>query len=328
MENNYENNEILIENFKHFKHIILNRPKQLNSIKKDMFPILTKYFKEFESDSETEFIICSGRGKSFCAGGDLIEITNAVKYKVEDAMLFVKNEYEMDRELFYLKKPYISLMNGYVMGGGLGLSIPAKYRICNENTIVSMPENSIGFYVDVLTCYYLSRLPYNLGIFISLTGYRLNYIDCLFTGICTHFIENKNILLFLKDCEKRIDIDQLLKEYSKNINEKSKLELNLEFIQKCFSFYKLKDILSFLKQESKNNLFAKEINELIKNYSPTGLKTTFKMIKKSKLLNIDQEMKLNYYKSCWLFQNSKDFIEGVRAKVIDKDNDFKWESKL
>lgn len=299
-------------------HLILNRPNSLNAIQKDTFPIIQFLFQKWNLDPSIHFIICSGEGRSFCSGGDLFQITNGVRYNIQDAIDFVSFEYKMDYFLYKIKKPYISLMKGHVMGGGGGLALPAKYRIAHPTTIFSMPECSIGFYVDVGVIYHLARIPHNIGTMIALTGYQLNAADCMFTGICTHFV--KNFDWMINEFEKSEDIEGIIKRHSSLEYGESKLKENMGWIEKCFSQISLDEIIFEIKKESSS--LAKQLYQKMIQSSPTSLKVTFMMIKKAKNLNIEKVIQMNFSTSKRLFL-FPDFVEGVRAKLIDKDEP-KW----
>ena len=211
------------------------------------------------------------------------------------------------------------------MGGGSGLAFPGKYRIITENTVWSMPENSIGFYPDVGVPFYLSKMKNNFGLFLALTGRRLKSFDCLYFGIGTHFIESKKLNSLFKECEKNLnEIEKILKKFSTKppLNEKSEYIEHLNLISKCFNQDSVENIFKSLEIEN-SNFSLKILNEM-KKFSPTSLKVTFKFFKEIKNLNIDESIDLQYNVSTKFFTISNDFIEGVRAKIIDKDFKPKW----
>eukprot|EP01080_Neovahlkampfia_damariscottae_P000965 gene965-9872_t len=271
----------------------------------------------------------SGNGKSFCSGGDLVEITTAMTSNLIDSFNFVRNEYTLDRNLYHFskEKPFIPIMNGYVMGGGSGLAFPGKYRIITENTVWSMPENSIGFYPDVGVPYYLSRMKNNFGLFLALTGRRLKSFDCLYFNIGTHFIESKKLKKFLRECEENPNekIENILNQYSSQPNGKSEYIQHLNLISKCFNEDSVENIFKSLKNE--NTKFSLKLIEEMEKFSPTSLKVTFKFMKLVEKLTIDQGIDLQYNVSTKYFTISNDFIEGVRAKIVDKDFKPKWNPK-
>jgi enoyl-CoA hydratase len=320
MQEFYNEKEIIVDTRVNYKHLQLNRPNVLNSLKREQFLTIRDLFFQYEKDKQTDFVIVSGVGRAFCAGGDLVQITNGVKYKVEEADQFVWNEYRMDRDLHYFSKPYIALMHGIVMGGGAGLAMPARYKICTEKTIFAMPENSIGFYVDVGVTWYLSRIPNNVGMFIAMTGYRCNTLDCLFTGIGTHYVPSKDIPAFLEDMEGVKDVVTHLKKYDGSNVKIDKMQSGIKN-----NIDSVENIIQRLERE--NTTFSKECLEAMNGSSPTSLYATFKMMKKAKNCTIDQLLILNFSLSTNLFRKSYDFVEGVRAKIVEKDNAPNWKPK-
>merc|ERR1719270_2331126 len=173
--------------------ISLNRPKALNSLNLDMIRILTPILKQWEAPNsgvKAVFIKGSG-GKSFCAGGDIRAITSEPGGEMQKT--FFREEYQLDHLVGRLSIPYIAVMNGITMGGGVGISVNGRFRLATEKTVFAMPETGIGLVPDVGGGYFLPRLQGHLGMFLGLTGHRLKGWDCLHAGIATHAVSDDNV---------------------------------------------------------------------------------------------------------------------------------------
>lgn len=294
--------------------ITLNRPKALNALNLSMVLKIKPKLEEFES--KVRMVIVQGAGeKSFCAGGDVKSITeNGVCNKsLEIGTNFFKNEYSMNSIIGKYKIPYISLIDGITMGGGVGISVHGKYRVATEKTLFSMPETAIGLFCDVGGSYMLSRLENNLGVMLGLTGYRLKGSDVAKVGIATHYINSSSIeSLKTKLIEDVRDPGIILKENTDNLESvKFSLEPFMEQINSIFSNESVEAIVSTLEKD--NSEFSQGLLKILKEVSPTGLKITRKEILNGKHLSLDEclmmEHRLAY--RCVEAKYSPDFYEGI-----------------
>ncbi|XP_077655215.1 3-hydroxyisobutyryl-CoA hydrolase, mitochondrial isoform X2 [Urocitellus parryii] len=239
--------------------ITLNRPKLLNALNLNMAQKIYSQLKKWEQDPETSLIIIKGAGgKAFCAGGDIRAISDAVKAKQKLAEIFFKEEYILNNAIASLQKPYIALIDGITMGGGVGISVHGQFRVATEKSVFSMPETAIGLFPDVGGGYFLPRLQGKLGYFLALTGFRLKGRDVYRVGIATHFVDSEKVSMLEEDLvalkspskENVADVLETYHTQSKIDQDKSFiLEDHLDKINRCFSANTVEQIIENLQQD-------------------------------------------------------------------------------
>lgn len=229
--------------------LILNRPKALNAINLEMVRKISKSLKKWETTKS--FVVVKGSGeKSFCAGGDVRALVEAGP--THESKSFFKEEYTMNSLIGNYTIPYIALIDGITMGGGVGLSVHGKYRVATERTMFAMPETAIGLFPDVGGSFFLPKLKNHLGMYLGLTGFRLKGEDVHKAGIATHFCESSQILelekalLDIKDVD---DVDKVLKSFHKVSDKDFVLTPHLEQINRCFSANSVEEIYSNLERD-------------------------------------------------------------------------------
>lgn len=294
--------------------ITLNRPKALNALNSSMVAKINPKLKEYET--RVRMVIVQGAGgKAFCAGGDVKSITeNGPSAKsLEIGSSFFKSEYTMNSIIGNYKIPYISLIDGITMGGGVGISVHGKYRVATEKTLFAMPETAIGLFCDVGGSYILSRMKNNIGVMLGLTGHRLKGSDVVKTGIATHYINSSKIeSLKAKLIEDSRDPEIILEENTDNLDGvKFTMESLVEKIDSIFSNENVEAIVDALRKD--NSEWAQGILKTLKEVSPTGLKITRKEILNGKNLSLNEclimEHRLAY--RCVEATYSTDFYEGM-----------------
>ncbi|XP_059309678.1 probable 3-hydroxyisobutyryl-CoA hydrolase 3 [Lycium ferocissimum] len=187
-------NQVLFEAASCVLKVTLNRPRQLNCLTFDMIAQLLRTFEECEQDPQVRLVIVKGKGKTFCAGGDVVRLIKfMLKGDFPSVVDFYRKQLTFDYLVATYKNPVVFLINGAVMGGGAGLSMNAKFRIVTENTVFAMPEASFGHHPDVGASYFLSRLPGHFGEYLGLTGAKINGAEMLACGLATHFVYSKDI---------------------------------------------------------------------------------------------------------------------------------------
>ncbi|XP_032148526.1 3-hydroxyisobutyryl-CoA hydrolase, mitochondrial isoform X1 [Sapajus apella] len=323
--------EVLLEKKGCAGVITLNRPKLLNTLNVNMIQQIYPQLKKWEQDPETFLIIIKGAGeKAFCAGGDIRVISEAKNANQELAPVFFREEYMLNNAIASCQKPYVALLHGITMGGGVGLSVHGQFRVATEKCLFAMPETAIGLFPDVGGGYFLPRLQGKLGYFLALTGFRLKGRDVYRAGIATHFVDSEKLgmleedLLALKSPSKE-NVAAVLENYHtecKIDRDKSfTLEEHMDKINSCFSANTVEQIIENLQQDGSS--FALEQLKVINKMSPTSLKITLRQLIEGSSKTLQEVLTMEYRLS-QACMRGHDFHEGVRAVLIDKDQSPKW----
>lgn len=309
--------DLVLETFGNRGLITLNRPKALNALNLSMVKKLLPTLQQWNNDKI--LVVVKGAGeKSFCAGGDVRAIVEANIRGEKLGEEFFRYEYSTNNLIGKFKQPYIALIDGITMGGGVGLSIHGRYRVATERTLFAMPETLIALFPDVGASYFLPKLQDKLGHFLALTGHRLKGEDVYKSGIATHFVESKDIACLEQDllttaCNDK-DVQDILKKYHKENSKKLSLTPHLGLIKECFSAETMEDIICRLMKNDSE--FAQETVKTLLKMSPTSLKVTKHLLdctEKNKL-NLEECLKLEYGLACRTLQG-KEFNEGKYLNI-------------
>ncbi|KAD2394202.1 hypothetical protein E3N88_41179 [Mikania micrantha] len=330
--------EVIFEEITGARKVILNRPKKLNTLNYEMLRKLYEKLKVYENDPTVKLIILKANGKVFCAGGDL---TSAYTFVALGHWSFGASYYRKEFCLDYLlatyKKPLLAILDGHVMGGGVGISIHSTFRIVTENTVFAMPEVLIGLFPDVGASYFLSRLPGFFGEYIGLTGARLNGVEMLAFGLGTHFIPSKKIRSMERSLEKMVTssdssittMSMIIDNFAQKVNVKPDSAYSrLDLVNKCFCGESCEEILSSLERLALQvqEKWVQEAITSMKSANPLGLKIFLKIIREGRSKSIEQCLETEYVGISHLVGRtiSNDFYEGSRAMLIDKDKKPQW----
>uniref|UniRef100_A0A8C2ZMD5 3-hydroxyisobutyryl-CoA hydrolase n=1 Tax=Cyclopterus lumpus TaxID=8103 RepID=A0A8C2ZMD5_CYCLU len=312
--------------------ITINRPKVLNALDMTMVRQIYPQLKKWDNDDEIDIVIIKGAGgKAFCAGGDIRAVTEAGKAGDPLAEDFFREEYILNNAIGErYKKPYIALIEGITMGGGVGLSVHGRFRVATEKTLFAMPETAIGLFPDVGGGFFLPRLRGKLGMFLALTGFRLKGRDVQRAGVATHFVERKKIpelekeLVGLKSPSAE-DVCRVLDSYQQQSSLDSDkpfvLEEHMSAIDRLFSSSSVEGIVQNL--EADGSEFASKQAETLSRMSPTSLKITHKQLQAGATMSL-QDVLVMEYRLSQACMRGCDFYEGVRAVLVDKDHSPKW----
>ena len=323
--------EVIIKKYNSTIVLTLNRERVLNALNLNMVRILYKNILLWKNDDSVSGVLIQGAGeKSFCAGGDIVSVYHEKNNKSNSLSHdFFKEEYLLNYEISNFEKPWVSMLNGIAMGGGLGLSVHGSHRIISEKTMAAMPETAIGLFPDVGGGYFLSRMKDSLGVYLALTGNIIDADNAMYSGIGTHFIENKLVKSFIDEFLKlenyTIDkVDSLLTNYKnkKKINPTFKEEK--DFIKKYFSLENIQKIFETLEKD-KSDWSTKHLNVLSKK-SPTSMAVALKQLKLAKKMNLKDCLSMEF-RICQTMMRKNDFYEGVRANLVDKDRSPNWKPK-
>ncbi|TMJ12440.1 MAG: enoyl-CoA hydratase/isomerase family protein [Alphaproteobacteria bacterium] len=304
--------------------IRLNRPNAIHALTRDMCSTMIAALVEWRERPEVEAVtIDHAEGRGFCAGGDVVMLARSGAGDGAEARAFFHEEYRLNHLLFTYAKPTIAFMDGITMGGGVGISQPCRFRVATENTRFAMPETAIGLFPDVGGGWYLSRLPGRTGAFLALTGARLDGSECFALGLATHYIPS----LALDDLKARIAaeperIEALLDECSAT-PPPARIEQNREAIDRLFASDDYEEILAALEADGSD--WARKELETLRTKSPQACKVSLRILYDgARVQDFMHEMRQEYAVASRVVQRH-DFVEGVRALLVDKDNSPVWE---
>lgn len=309
-------------------HISLDRPKALHALTLEMCHAMSAALSDWEHDDAVEAVIIDHHdGRGFCAGGDIAFLRDsALNDGGASGRRFFHDEYQLNHQLFTYPKPIVAFMDGITMGGGVGIAMPAKYRVATENTRFAMPETGIGLFPDVGGGWYLSRLGGRLGQFLALTGARLDGAECLWAGIATHYLPHA----MLEDVKARIAerpgrISGILSEPAGS-PPKARIEANAAKIAKHFASDQFEDILASLEAaEAEGDSWAATERDTLGTKSPQTCKVALRQLATSSELTDFADNMAMEYRIASRVLTRPDFAEGVRAVITDKTGDPQWE---
>ncbi|XP_060558404.1 3-hydroxyisobutyryl-CoA hydrolase, mitochondrial-like isoform X1 [Ruditapes philippinarum] len=324
--------EVLIQQIDTKGIITLNRPKALNALNLNMIQKIMPQMTTWENDPHMTMVIMKGTGdKAFCAGGDIVAVTESGKLGGQLAKDFFKEEYILNNKIGTYEIPYIAFIDGITMGGGVGLSVHGTYRVATERTLFAMPETAIGLFPDVGGGYFLSRLGGRLGIYLALTGFRLKGRDVQKAGVATHFVQSDKMhaleesLLKLHDPEP-LDVAHVLDKFqheSTGIPDTDFiLRDHMEEINRLFEGETVEEIMQNLEKDG--SPWASKQLEILKKMSPVSMKITLRLLNEGSARTLQEDLEVEYRLSQRCIED-KDFYEGVRAVLIDKDQSPKWD---
>ena len=319
--------------------ITLNRPEKLNALNLEMFLGIQNALDQWESNPDVDIVVIrSSFSKAFSAGGDLRIVydshqNQSKEQAVQELGEFFQFEYSLNARIYHFPKPFISLIDGIAMGGGLGVSIHGSHRIVTEDIRMAMPECAIGFFPDVGSSHFLSQCPGHLGTFLGVTGYQMSAADALYTGIATHHITRDLMPIFLETLYKaptEYDPQNVLAEIlecfvSTQLPMLSELQEHREIIDEAFSENTLEEAFSILTL-SKDRWVWKILDKMEED-SPLSLKVAFHLLKKATAGKSFDDLNALDWTLSHNFLKTNEFVEGIRAKIIDKDNNPQWQFK-
>jgi len=305
----------------------LNRPKALHSLNRQMVRDMARALIEWRDDPDVRIILIDhAEGRGFCAGGDVVDISQNVEGTDAAARAFFFDEYRLNHLEYTYPKPGVAFMDGVTMGGGVGIGCPCRYRVATENTLFAMPETAIGIFPDVGGGRYLSRLRGRLAQFLALTGARLSGAELCRLRLATHRLLSDR----LPEAKERImaqpfRVQAILDELSEDEIPEARIMGNLKKIDRYFASDRLEDILDALDAgAAEGDEWAATEAATVRRKSPMACKVSLKLLVESPhQLHFVDEMRMEYGVMVRLIHHP-DFKEGVRALLIDKDNRPNW----
>ncbi|MEV8631361.1 enoyl-CoA hydratase/isomerase family protein [Streptosporangium sp. NPDC051023] len=302
-------------------HIILNRPKALNALTHDMVRRIDTVLRVWADDDAVAAVLVSGAGeRGLCAGGDIRAIYHDAREKGDASAAFWRDEYRLNAHIARYGKPYIALMDGIVMGGGVGVSAHGSVRIVTERTILAMPETTIGLVPDVGGTYLLSRVPGELGTHLALTSASIGAGDAVACGLADHFVPSEDLEALTTELTRR-DVAETVASFARPVPP-GELAEQRGWIDACYAADTVEEIVERLLDSGESA--AKEAAERIGGKSPTALKATLRALRLASGLGSLEEALDQEYRTSRAAFAEPDLVEGIRAQVIDKDRSPRW----
>lgn len=306
--------------------ITLNRPQALNAVTHDMIRALRAQLEAWANDPAiTRVVITAAPGRAFSAGGDIRALTDLGKAgKHEEAISFWRDEYPLNAYIKTYRKPYVALIDGIVMGGGVGISVHGSHRVAGDRYHFAMPEVGIGFFPDVGATWFLPRMPGELGTYCALTGERFNAADAYAAGIATQRVPSARFPELLEGLAGTVPVDALLAAFAEPAGQ-GPILARREAIDRCFAGNTVEAILSKLDATAGADAeWARATAATMRTKSPLSLKIALAQVRRGKNWDFATCMEAEFRIVSHIIRGH-DFYEGVRAVIIDKDNKPRWQ---
>lgn len=316
-----DTDEVLVRVERGVGFLTLNRPKAINSLTQTMVTALDAALDAWERDDEVRAVVINGAGeRGLCAGGDVVALYHSARADGVDARRFWFDEYRLNARIGDYPKPYVALMDGIVMGGGVGVSAHGSVRVVTEKSTIAFPEVGIGFIPDVGGTYLLSRAPGLLGIHAALTGAPFSGADAIELGFADHFVPQQDLARFTA----MVEADGPEAAVSAYAQEPppSQLAAQRGWIDHCYAGETVADIVAALRGHDEGP--ANEAAGLIATRSPVALAVTLAAVRRAAVLGSLEDVLVQEYRVSCSSLKSHDFVEGIRAQLVDKDRNPQW----
>ena len=301
--------------------ITLNRPKAINSLNQTMVDLLSSVLIRWERDDAVRAVVLSGAGeRGLCAGGDVVAVYHSARKDGVETRRFWRAEYLLDGQVGRFAKPFVALMDGIVMGGGVGVSAHANTRVVTDTSKIAMPEVGIGFIPDVGGAYLLSRAPGALGLHAALTGAPFSGADAIAMGFADHYVPHRDLDAFTA----AIVADGVESALAHHAIEPppSTLVAQRDWIDVCYAGDTVEDILAALRGHDSGP--AQDAANLIATRSPIAVSVALEAVRRAAKLETLEDVLTQDYRVSSASARSHDLVEGIRAQIIDKDRNPKW----
>ncbi|MFK8013539.1 MAG: enoyl-CoA hydratase/isomerase family protein [Marinicellaceae bacterium] len=322
--------------------ITLNNPKSLNALNIEMIDAMQGVLDTCEKNNDIKAVFLQGTGdKAFCAGGDVVGLYHSMKETKKGdipnkASMFFTKEYDLDYRLHKFPKPIISWGNGIVMGGGIGLAAACSHRIVTEKSMYAMPEVTIGLYPDVGASWFFNRMPHNIGMYLGLTGSRMNASDAIYTKLADFYLESDSkadlitkLSEFNWSGDTHKDIHNIIQAQNEKNNIQSpvsQIRENYDDIQNLFKQDGLQEIVNNLTHSEPKSKWLRFGQKGFLKGCPITYALVYEQIKRAKHMSLKQVFDMELIMSIKCAMNG-DLQEGIRALLIDKDGQPNWKVK-
>jgi enoyl-CoA hydratase len=320
--------DLLIETRGRLGILTLNRARAANALSFGMLQGLTTALAEMADSAAIDAVLIRSEGRSFCSGGDLVEILAqpAGPPFERRRRAYFATEYALNYQIHTFAKPYIAVIDGLTMGGGCGVSLHGSHIIATERTLLSMPETMIGHFPDAGATWFLNRLPGEMGVYVGLRGLRLSAADVVGFGLATHFVPSSSLagLIDALAAAPRLtgqDVDGALSRFAGQV-QASPTAARQARVDELFSAPTVEGIIAVL-QTAKES-WAEAALGVLQHASPLSLKVTLRMLREGRGLAIGDALRREY-RICVRITGGHDLREGVRAVLIDKDDAPRWQ---
>ena len=311
-------------------YLTLNRPEALHALNLSMCRTILSALKHWRDDERVQMVLIDHADdtRGFCAGGDIAMLRESGMSDGAEARAFFAEEYRMNAAIKAFPKPYLAIMDGVTMGGGVGLSVHGSHRVATDKTLFAMPETGIGLFPDVGGGWFLPRLTGELGTWLALTGARLKGTDVAAARIATHYVPSEllpNLKSQIADADFSAGAAELLGEILSSLSQsvpEGSFTPYMNTINACYGFDRAEDIVDALEQDASE--WATRQLDIMATKSPETIKVALRQLRDGARCQTFQQNMCMEYRIGWRKVQSPDFIEGVRAVIIDKDNQPKW----
>lgn len=314
--------EVLFERRGHLGVITLNRPKAVNALTAGMVAAMLEQLTAWADDDGVATVLVHGAGeRGLCAGGDIVAIYRDLLAGGTQTAAFWQDEYRLNSLIARYPKPYVALMDGLVLGGGVGVSAHGSLRVVTERTRTGMPETTIGFVPDVGGTWLLAKSPGEAGTHAALTGAHLSGADALFLGLADHYVPSENLAALAVALESE-SAEAAVVRFSEPAPP-SALEAQRGWIDTCYAGNDAEEILRRLETNGDAGGEADEAAKTVEMKSPTAVKVTLESLRRAKDLTLEEALAQEYRVGLRCLAGP-DFREGIRAQVVDKDRTPRW----
>ena len=301
--------------------LTLNRPKAINSLTHNMVSIIAEALTAWADDDSVKAVILAGAGeRGLCAGGDVVAIYHSARADGSEARQFWLDEYRLNAQIGTYPKPYVAIMDGIVMGGGVGVAAHGSVRVVTDTSKVAMPEVGIGFIPDVGGTYLLSRTPGGLGLHAALSGAPFSGADAIALGFADHYVPHVQLEGFV-DAIVADGVDAAVKAFATD-PPPSHLVAQRDWIDECYAGDTVADIIAALRAH--DNEEAQKAAELIASRSPIAASVTLASVRRAEKLATLEDVLVQEYRVSAASLDSHDLVEGIRAQLVDKDRNPTW----
>ena len=328
-----DNAQVLAEVRNHIGHLTLNRPTGLNALTLQMVRSLRLHLEAWASDPQIHAVVLRGAGpKGFCAGGDIRSLYDSYKSGATLHRDFFIEEYDLDQFIHHYRKPIVALMDGFTLGGGMGLAQGAELRVVTERSRLAMPEVGIGYFPDVGGSYFLSRIPGELGTYLGVTGVQVQAADALYCGLADWYIDSDQLGALDQGFDGIKWSEYPLKDLQgvlAGIGTQTLVDPPLAELRPAIDhFFALPDVASMIEQlrsvtVGDSHEWALKTADLMDSRSPLGMAVTLELLRRGRHLSLEDCFRMELHLDQQWFDHG-DLIEGVRALLIDKDKQPRW----